>query len=172
LFHTDGVIAAHAAANLGAPIDFPFDQRSPQFPNRVRVGFISSLASGLDELGRGAVDKADQFPRSGDADVYLNWGCEMFVGCADPHYEMAGPYGLGSIAVTLMSSSYVNPLGLGRLINLRYAKHAGEPMTNELIQTLERELTPSACGDDGAHPCVYQDPILHHQLEIYRQKYR
>lgn len=119
LFHTDGVIAAHAAANLGDPIDFPFDQRSPQYPNRVRVGFISSLASGLDELGRGAVDKAEQFPRAGDADVYVNWGCETFVGCADPHDEMAGPFGIGSITVTLMSSSYVNPLGLGRLINLR-----------------------------------------------------
>lgn len=172
LFNTDGVITANAAANLGDPLDFPFDQPIPQYRNRVRVGFISSLASGLDELGRGAVQKAEQFPRNGDADVYLNWDCETFGGCADPHYEMAGLFGLGTVAVTLMSTSYVNPLGLGRLINLRYANHGGEPMSNGLIQTLEQELTPSLCGDDGAKPCVYQDPIPHHQLEVYRQHYR
>jgi len=45
-------------------------------------------------------------------------------------------------------------------------------MTNDLIQTLERELTPSARADEGGEECVYQDPILHHQLEISRQSYR
>jgi hypothetical protein len=24
----------------------------------------------------------------------------------------------------------------------------------------------------GAQPCVYQDPIVHRQLEVYRQRYR
>lgn len=172
LFNSPGVVAAHAAANLGAAADFPFDQVSPAFANRVRVGFISSLASGLDALGRGTVQKAEQFPRDGDADVYVNWDCEAFIGCADPHYEMAGAFGLGAFSVVVMSTSYVNPLGLGRLINLRYANHAGQPMTNALIQTLKLELTPSLCGADGHQPCVYQDPLLHRQLEVYRRNYR
>lgn len=172
LFDTDGVITSHAAANLGDPADFPFDQVTPRYGNRVRVGFISSLRSGLDDLGRGVVQKAEQFPRDGDADVYLNWDCVTFVGCADPRYELAGPFGLAAGALPVMSTSYINPLGLGRLLNLRYANHGNEPMSNALIRTLEQELTPSLCGDDGAQPCVYQDPIAHRELEVYRQHYR
>ena len=45
LFHSEGVITAQAATNLGSPADFPFDQVSAQYSNRVRVGFISSLSS-------------------------------------------------------------------------------------------------------------------------------
>ncbi|MFN7939671.1 MAG: hypothetical protein U0R19_40470 [Bryobacteraceae bacterium] len=173
LFHTEGVATAHAAANLSNPDDFPFDQARPLYPNRVRVGFISSLRSGLDEVGRGTVQKADQFPgNNSDADLFVNWGCELFRGCADSHYEFAGAFGLGAYAMPIMSTSYVNPLGLGRLIHLRYGSHSEEPMSNALIQALREELTPSLCGADGAQPCVYQDPILHRQLEIYRRGYR
>jgi hypothetical protein len=173
LFNTPGIVTAHAAANLGDPLDFPFDQVTPAFGNRVRVGFISSRDSGLDELGRGTVRKVEQFPtRNGDADVFVNWRCEAFVGCADPHYELAGSFGLATVALPIMASSYVNPLGLGRVINLRYAHHEGEPMNNELIQALKQELTPALCGPDGTQPCVYQDPIAHRQLEVYRQHYR
>jgi hypothetical protein len=175
LFNSPGVVTAHAAANLGSPADYPFDQVSAKYPNRVRVGFISSLDSGLDEAGRGAVRKAEQFPADGDADVYLNWGCEegtLPPTCADPHYEMAAAFGFGAGPVSLMSSSYVNPLALARLVDLRYAGHAAAPMDNALIQALERELTPSLCGDTGDQPCVYQDPIRHHQLEVYRLGYK
>jgi hypothetical protein len=171
LFHSEGVITAHAAANLGCPGDYPFDQVSAKYSNRVRVGFISSLSSGLDEAGRGAVNKADQFPVDGDADVYLNWGCEAPDVCAEPHYRGAGVFGFGSGTLPIMSTSYVNPLGLARLINLRYANHGAEPMTDALVQKLRRELTPSLCGADGAQPCVYQDPIVHRQLEPYRLHY-
>lgn len=172
LFHRDGVITAHASADLGSAADFPFDQVTAQFPNRVRVGFFSSLSSGLDERGRGAVQKHDQFPVDGDADVYFNWGCEAFDVCAEPHYQLAGGYGLGMGTVPLMSPSYVTPLGLARIVNLRYANHAAEPMSNTLIQALERELTPPLCGPGGDQPCVYQDPIAHRQLEPYRLQYR
>ena len=140
----------------------------------MRVGFISSLNSGLDDLGRGTVQKADQFPVDGDADVYLNWGCE--VGevpptCDEPHYQLAAPFGLGTGTVSFMSSSYVDPLGLARLVNLRYANHGTEPMSNTLVQALRQELTPSLCGGAGDQPCVYQDPIRHSQLELYRLGY-
>lgn len=174
LFATEGIVTAQAAANLGDPEDFPFDQVSARFANRVRAGFFSSLSSGLDAAGRGVVQKAEQFPAAGDADVYVNWGCE-FSGvdstCADPHYEFAAPFGLGTATVPLMSSSYVDPLVLARLVNLRYANHAGEPMSDGLIQTLRQELTPSQCGEDGLTPCLYQDPIVHRQLEPYRLGY-
>jgi len=174
LFNTEGIMTAQAGSNLGGPADYPFDQVSPKFPNRVRVGFFSSLRSGLDETGRGTVQKTDQFPALGDADVYVNWGCELRGTepvCSEPHYEFAAPFGLGTGTVPLMSTSYVDPLGLARLVNLRYANHDGEPMSNALIQTLRHELTPSLCGDDGAQPCVYQDPIAHRQLELYRLHY-
>lgn len=175
LFDTAGVLAAQAAATLGDPDDYPFDQLSPKYPNRVRVGFFSSQHSGLDETGRGVLQKKDQFPSLGDADVFLNWGCEVSTpsqSCAEPHYEFAGPFGLGVATVPLMSTSYVNPLGVARLINLRYARHADEPMSNALIQTLRRELTPAACGEGGSDSCVYQDPLAHQQLEPYRLGYR
>jgi len=55
---------------------------------------------------------------------------------------------------------------------LRYANHKNEQMSNALVQALKRELTPSLCGDSGIHPCVYQDPIVHRQLEPYRLHYR
>ncbi len=108
LFNTEGIVTAQAAASLGSPADYPFDQVSPKYPNRVRVGFISSRSSGLDELGRGTVHKADQFPPLGDADVYLNWRCEMGTPdpvCAEPHYEFAAPFGRGTATVPLMSTS-------------------------------------------------------------------
>jgi hypothetical protein len=174
LFDSEGVVTAQAATNLGSPADYPFDQVSAKYPNRVRVGFISSVSSGLDEAGRGTVQKADQFPVDGDADVYLDWGCVTGVPdtvCAEPHYQFAAPFGLGTGTAVFMSSSYVDPLGLARLVNLRYANHASEPMSNALVQTLRRELTPSLCGGGGAQPCVYQDPIAHQQLELYRLGY-
>ncbi|HEY3255490.1 MAG TPA: hypothetical protein VGJ91_16140, partial [Polyangiaceae bacterium] len=131
LFNTEGILTAQAAANLGSPADYPFDQVSAKFPNRVRVGFISAYSSGLDEMGRGTVQKVEQLPVLGDADVYLNWGCEAAVPeprCAERHYEFAASFGLGTATVSLMSTSYVDPLGLARLVNLRYARHASEPM--------------------------------------------
>jgi hypothetical protein len=165
LFHTGGVIAAHAAANLGSAVDFPFDQANAQYPNQVRVGFFSSLSSGLDELGRGAVQKDEQFPDNGSADVYLNWDCQTLGPCSDPHYELSAAFGLAMGALPITSSSYISPLAVARLVNLRYANHAREPMTDELVSVLRSELTPALCGSDGAQPCVYQDPILHRQLE-------
>jgi len=176
LFDTDGVITAHAAADLGDPADYPFDQLSASFPNRVRVGFISSRDSGLDELGRGVLQQTQQLPGSGDADVYVNWRCEAQGGsiplCAEPHYEFAGPYGLGTGTVPIMSTSYVNPLAVARLANLRYGRHRNEPMTNALVQTLRRELTPPVCGTSAAEPCRNQDPFVHRQLESYRLGYK
>jgi hypothetical protein len=173
LFDSEGVLTAQAAANLGSPADYPFDQVSSKYPNRVRFGFISSRSSGLDERGRGTVQKADQFPLLGDADVFLNWGCEGAVEplCSEPHYEFAATFGLGTATVPLMSTSYVDPLGVARLVNLRYARHQAEPMSNTLIRTLRAELTPSLCGDGGAEPCVYQDPFAHRQLEPFRLGY-
>ena len=92
--------------------------------------------------------------------------------CADPHYQLTETYGLTTTTVPLMSSSYIDPLALARLVNLRYANHPGEPMSNTLIQVLKQELTPPLCGVDGTQPCVYQDPVVHQQLEIYRLHYK
>ena len=60
---------------------------------------------------------------------------------------------------------------LARLVDLRYAHHGAEPMSNALIQALKQELTPSLCGDGGGQPCVQQDPIKRRQLQLYRLGY-
>jgi len=54
------------------------------------------------------------FGRAALADLYLNWGCKgvQVQVCAEPHYQIAGAYGLGSGTMPLMSSSYIDPLGL------------------------------------------------------------
>lgn len=70
-----------------------------------------------------------------------------------------------------MSTSYVNPLALARLANLRYGRHGSEPMSNALIQTLRQELPPLACGNSDAEPCIDQDPIAHRQFERERLGY-
>jgi hypothetical protein len=170
LFNSEGVVAAHAGAITGDPVDFPFDQVSSSYPNQVRIGFISSTSSGLDAEGRGTVNKVDQFPNAGQADVFINWGCDGDGACGPRHYEAVLGLGMAEGTPPIMSSSYISPVGLARLANLRYAQHGGETMSNALIQTLKRELTPALCGD--AQPCVYQDPIAYAQFEVYRLHYK
>jgi hypothetical protein len=47
--------------------------------------------------------------------------------------------------------------------NLRLLLAPGRPSNS---------FVPIAINDGGAQRCVYQDPIAHRQLEVYRQRYR
>jgi hypothetical protein len=172
LLNSEGVVTSHAGAAQGAPEDFPFDQASADYPNQVRVGFFSSIRSGLDGEGRGTLAKVEQFPGAGDVDVFLGWGCDGLGNCAEPHYQIVSSLGLSMGTVPTMSTSFVNPLGVARLVNLRYANHADAPLSNALIETLKQELTPARCGSDGKQRCQYQDPIAHRQLEPFRLHYQ
>lgn len=173
LFNSWGVIAAHASATLGAAADFPFDQSSAAYPNQVRAGYFSSKRSGINADGTGTLSKNDQFPAAvANADVFLNWECLFFGDCAPVHYECVATYGLATVTLPIMSTSYVTPLALARLINLRNQNHAGQDMTNQLVATLKSELTPSRCGSSRHDRCVYQDPIEFELLEVYRLHYK
>lgn len=173
LFNTPGVIAAQASAEQGDPADYPFDQRIDRFANRLRVGHFSSTASGLDGDGRGALSKTGQFPvNNAGADVYLNWGCVGYPpSCSEPHYQAVGDIGMSQGTVPIMSSSYITPLAVARLVYLRNVYHPQEPWTNDLVAQLQSDLRPPKCGA-GRDPCLYQDPIAHRELEIYRLGYK
>jgi len=180
LFNTEGVVAAHAAIAIGDPVDFPFDQASSDYPNQVRTGFFSSHASGLDGEGRGNLVKVNQYPpNASDADVFLNWGCDQGpLGprpgqCATPHFEIAGAFGLGAGTMFAMETSWIAPLAVARLVNLKNSRHANESWSNELVARMKQELTPRACGPDGSSICQYQDPFARaaEQLEVYRLGY-
>jgi hypothetical protein len=172
LFNTPGVIAAHAAASLGSAADFPFDQVNSSYPNQVRVGYFSSKSSGLNWDGTGTLSKNDQFPATGNADVFLNWECLLFGDCAPLHYECVANYGLLPVTLPIMSTSYISPLALGRLINLRNGLHAGVAMSNQLIGALRSDLIPSRCGSSQHDKCIYQDPLVFKFLEVYRLGYK
>lgn len=171
LFNTPGVIAAQASAELGDPSDFPFDQRTERLANRVRVGHFSSTASGLDGDGRGSLVKTEQFPANG-ADVFLNWGCGGYKeSCGEPHYRVVGGFGLSEATDPIMTTSFITPLAVARLVNLKNVRHPQEPWSNELVAQLQSDLTPPKCGT-GKEACVYQDPIANRQLEVYRLNYK
>lgn len=179
LFNTAGVVAAHAAIAISDPADFPFDQASSDFPNQVRTGFFSSHSSGLDGDGRGNLVKVTQYPpNTSDADVFLNWGCDRgLIGpnpgpCATPHFEWSFWFGLDFGTISVMEPSWIAPLAVARLVNLKNERHAEEPWSNALIAQLKSELTPSLCGSSQTEPCVYQDPFAHRQLEVYRLHYK
>jgi hypothetical protein len=74
LFGTPGVATAHAAAEAGRASDFPYDLPDARWPNRLRVGYFTKLASGLDQNGVGNHDNMLARPANGDADVYVNTG--------------------------------------------------------------------------------------------------
>jgi hypothetical protein len=170
LFNTDGVIAAHAAANLGDSADYPFDQSLPPFANQVRVGYFSSLNSGLDADGRGNLASRGQDPAAlGDADVFFNWGCDGSGACAERHYEASGNLGNGTLP--LMWTSFIAPLSVGKVVNIRNSRYADQPLSNELIARIKSDIAPRRCGVAQDEPCRYQDPIAHGQLETYRLGY-
>lgn len=181
LFNTEGVVAAHAAIAISDPVDFPFDQASSDFPNQVRTGFFSSPASGLDGEGRGNLVNVAQYPpNAADADVFLNWGCDHGPygphpgQCATPHFELSADFGLAVGTDLVMQTSWIAPLAVARLVNLKDSRHASENWSNELVARMKQELTPRACGLDGSSICQYQDPFAHaaEQLEVYRLGYK
>ncbi|WP_075098038.1 hypothetical protein [Sandaracinus amylolyticus] len=170
LFATEGVIAAHAGDASENSLDFPFDQRSDVYPNRVRVGFFTALDSGLDALGRGASSELEAWPGPTSADVWLNSGVlrERPFPFNDTPLETIDGFGTSVAPVTSTTTSWITPLALARLIHLRESAHAGAPFDDALVRALLDELTPAACGPGGDERCRFQDPLRHRQIEAAR----
>jgi hypothetical protein len=178
LFAMPGVVATQAASYDMLPAgDAPFDQASPKFYNRIRVGALVARDSGLDERGVGATPAllASLKPALGGADVYPNIGVLDRRGkdLAPMPMLMADGFGTSvSPALAGISTSSAAPLALARLVNLRESKHAGAPFDDALIATLRDELTPRACDAMPEQRCLAQDPLAHGQTEDLRLGYR
>ncbi|RYG21518.1 hypothetical protein EON82_18685 [bacterium] len=177
MFATKNVIATQAANyDQFSAEDAPFDQAGPPYSGRVRVGAIASVASGLDERGVAAsYDFEKMRPSLGGADVYINSGIE------DRRGKELGPmpslradvFGTTVFpALTGTSTSWAAPVALAHLITLRESRHASELFDDALIRKLTEELTPLECDGLPDRRCVFQDPLLHGQVEDLRLGYR
>lgn len=174
LFATPGVMTAHASAQASTAADYPYDQASPDYPNRLRVGFFSSLASGLDAQGRGSYAGQGAWPSAGNADIYLNTGVlpqRPYDFNQTPLLQL-DRYGLDAYPITAPQPSWMAPLAVSRMINLRYGEFAGRTLDDKLIAELFARAVPAACPDQPQQRCRYQDPLLHGQIESVRLQFR
>lgn len=164
LFNTEGVFTAHAAPRSPLAAHSPFDQDSPEFPNRLRVGLFHHAGVDVPEGGRADAPASWlPVPGPGDADVWVNNACDEATGCrALRPLSVASLYGMGRASPFLPGSSFVAPLLLGAFL---YARHQrpGESMSNALIDELKRVLVPP-CGP-GPSTCRYIDPLLYEQAD-------
>ncbi|WP_375767340.1 hypothetical protein NR798_37530 [Archangium gephyra] len=174
LFNTPGVFAAHASIDASNPLDYPYDQPSEAYPNRLRTGYFNALESGLDAEGRGDHSSLSGWPAPHNVDIYLNSGVlpqRPFPYNRTPLLQVDG-FGVDIQPITRATTSWLTPLTLSRFINARYASFTGHELTNELITTLRGVLVPDGCHDVPGGRCLYQDPLKHGQTEAVRLGYR
>ncbi len=171
LFATPGVFTAHAALASTDDRNAPFDQPEPEFPNRLRIGSLAHAgqaipATGADFPGPGWNPVP---PDPADADIYVNAGCSDLGVCRSLRpLSLSLQYGMGRAAFPLPQSSFVTPLALARLADLRRRPPFRErPFDNALIDDLIVTLQ-TGCGD--AEPCRFFDPLLHGQMERFRNE--
>jgi hypothetical protein len=174
LFKTPGVIVAHAAIGSGNAADAPYDQASADYPNRLRIGYFTSLNSGLDVEGRGNYGVLQGWPGGEQVDLYLNTGVlpmRPFEYNRTPLLQLDG-FGVDLFPVTAPQTSWVAPLALSRFINIRYNDFAGRQMSDPLIAEIFNAAVPALCADLPGQRCRYQDPLLHGKVEAVRLLYR
>jgi len=174
LFRTVGVMTIQAAIEGADAADFPYDQPSPAWPNRLRTGYFTSLNSGVDSQGRGDHAGLTGWPGAANADIYVNTGVlptRPYAYNFTPLLQI-GEFGIDHFPITAPQTSWVTPLALSRLINLRYGTFANRTMDDSLIADLFRSVTPTSCPGLPGSRCVYQDPLLHGDIESVRLEYR
>ncbi|ADO73525.1 hypothetical protein [Stigmatella aurantiaca] len=173
LSKTPGVFAAQAAIDASNAQDFPYDYPSQEYPNRVLAGYFTALTSGLDEQGRGNSDALVGWPQRQNVDLYLNSGVlpqRPFPYNQTPLLQVDG-FGTDIYPITTTATSWIAPLALSRFIHLRYSGFENEEMSDELIEKIRARMVPVACGNPST-ACVFQDPLLHGQIEAVRLGYR
>lgn len=174
LFNTPGVLAAHASDSNSSPSNYPYDYPSAAYPNRLRVGYFTALESGLDAVGKGNYSVLDAWPGIQNVDLYVNTGVlptRPFNYNRTPLLQ-ADQYGVAMSPITGPQPSWVAPLALSRFIHLRYATFAGRDMNNALIADIFDAAMPAQCPGLPGGRCLYQDPLLHGQIESVRLGYR
>ena len=174
LFNTPGVFTAQAGIAASSPEDNPYDFPSAAFPNRLRVGYFTSLDSGLDEEGLGPTSQLQGWPDRANVDVYVNTGVlpsRPFEYSRTPWLQVDG-FGVDIQPITFPTTSWVAPLALSRFINLRYADFSGEEMSDALIARILGRMVPPRCEELPGRSCVYQDPLRHGRTEAVRLQYR
>lgn len=174
LFNTPGVLASHAAFPNDSAIDFPYDQPSPSFPNRLRIGYFTVLDSGLDEQGRGDTTALQASPALANVDLYVNTGVlptRPFAYNTTPLLQ-TDRFGLDLQPITAPQTSWVAPLALSRLIHLRQAAFGARTFDNALIVDLADAVRPRSCPALRDGRCIYQDPLRHGQTEAVRLGYQ
>lgn len=174
LFASPGVLTAHASIESGDSADYPYDQPSPAYANRIRVGYFTSLRSGLDDIGRGDVSQLAGWPGAGRADIYVNSGVlptRPFEHNRTPLLQ-SDEFGVDHAPITRATTSWLTPLALARLVHLRQSAFAGRAMDDALVAELFRAAAPSACPTQNGGRCRYQDPLLHGQIEAIRLGYQ
>jgi hypothetical protein len=168
LFASPGVLSAHAAADGHGPEDAPFDQATPAFPNRLRIGAFVELGAGVPP--EGAPTRAASWapwPMSmANADVYVNGGVDRRSSREEGALSYPDDFGFGmEVWETHPQPSWVTPIALARMIALRgEAPYAGSPMSDVLIERMFLQLT---CRSSLAQApgCPFWDPLLHDQFE-------
>jgi hypothetical protein len=174
LFNTPGVFAAHSAIDSTGSHDYPYDGLDARYPFRLRMGFFQTLESGLDARGHGPYHQLAGWPALANADVFFNSGVldERPYPYNRTPYLIVDPLGVSISPVSHTTTSWIAPLGLARFISLRDGPYAGQPLTEDLVRTLQRDMVPEECPDLPRGRCLYQDPLLHGQVEAVRLGYR
>jgi|SRR6218665_1245932 len=175
LYNTPGVFAAQASIDASNVQDNPFDFPLAKYPNRLLVGFFTSLESGLDASGRGS-SSLTGWPARQTVDLYLNSGVlpsRPFNYNATPLLQV-NVFGVDIFPITRTTTSWITPLALSRFIHLRYgdSRFSGHAMSNALIQDIRGVMVPGGCSAQPNGRCAYQDPLKHGQLEVVRLGYR
>ncbi|MDG2534769.1 hypothetical protein P6144_13990 [Sphingomonas sp. HITSZ_GF] len=174
LFATPGVMTAHAAIENDGLVNAPYDQKLPQYPNRMRAGYFAVFDSNLDASGRGGIGGFPIYPARADADIFLNTGVlpERPYDWNTTPLLMLDGFGLSLEPITAPTTSWVTPLLLARLIDIRYESFAARAMDDALIAEIFDKAVPALCPTQMDGRCAYQDPALHGQLEAVRLGFR
>ena len=166
LFNTDGVFTAHAGFESPNNTHFPYDQVSPGFPNRLRVGVLAHNGSDIPAGGLSSIPvEYSPVPSIEDADIFVNSGCNTLGNCrGERPLSLAGLYGMGRITFPIPQTSFSTPLLLAHFIYKRNQPQFRDlAMDNNVVSALIGEVVHD-CNDTSGI-CIYIDPLLHEQFE-------
>ncbi|MFW7379955.1 MAG: hypothetical protein ACOH5I_14170 [Oligoflexus sp.] len=165
------VIFVQAAASVPAgidPLDFaPNDCLREGHPNRLRVAYLLGNGLNIPREGTDLEAMQDYIPPSflharPCIDVYLNARMDhRFPFKPDVQPIQVSDGALGLLPLPAPASSFISPLALSRMINIKEVQFSDENLSDQLIQRIFKILT-----HDGAR--MVQDPMFHHDLEKFR----
>lgn len=166
--HVAMVQAATSVPAGANPYTFaPNDCNNDEFKNRLRVAYLTGLAVDIAQSGEPYGKFKNNIPEVFQnarpcIDVYLNARMERrypFRPDTQPLYISDG--GLGLIPLPAPATSYLSPLAVSRLINIRETIFPFRSMSSELVNDMFETFTQEG-------QLQLQDPLKHHDLEKFR----